>query len=243
VSGGEPVWGFRCPDSRIDPDPPYAEGGLHLGFNHPPLGRDAAGQWVTAVLEWQPLGKEQYGTDRIGDFTVGCTLAPCVFAVREVGEELARRFKGLELGPVDFWQHPRLAKVKRPRIPRVQLPYRGPPLCYLHATHAVPLDLERSTVTVERNEAGEVTDVHSFRGIESVGATLDGPLHVPRRPDCGLFFRESDLGGLDFWYMLHCRIGSWGHPHMYCRDRVKRFIEEAGYTNVKFREVGEIVED
>jgi hypothetical protein len=234
---GEPVWSFRRPHFRFDPQA-YAEASLHLGLNHPPLGKTPSGEWVTAVVEWEP------GSAEVGDFTLG-GLDMQNFVKQEVGEKLRGRFGGLDLGPVDFWQHPKLDKVKRPRTPRVLLPYRGPPLCYLYATHEVPLDLERSTVTVTRGADGMVTNVSHFEGLEHFELTGVSPdlctVRIPRLPGAGLFFRAQALHGLDFWRLAHAR--RWGHSDTFFRDRVKRFIEEAGYTNVKFLEVGEIVDE
>jgi hypothetical protein len=215
----------------------FAEAGMHLGYNHPVLGPNSSGDWVTAVLEWEP------GSNEVGDFTVsGIPNQP--FAKASVGLQLKERFNGIELGPVDYWQHPRFDKVKRPRTPRVLLPYQGAPLCYLYATQEIALAVEISTVTVGANARGEATLV-AIDGVEQLDSIGQPPDYLPQRTmrqaRQGLIFLRGGTEGIDCWRLEG--IKEWGHQRIYCRDRVKRFIEEAGYTNVKFLEVGEIIDE
>ena len=178
----------------------------------------------TLLLQWDD------GSDDVADFTNA--LARIV--VKEVvADELLARFTGFEKAPVEFFDHPTLyrpKRVTRRTRRRVWLPYEGPPLCELRITREVDLD-ERSSVTIDRkcNACGWIV-YRSLEGIEQ----HDLAKHVPRQPGKGLYIRESDIAGWDFFKPKYTGL-------VLCAGRVKEFVEQSGYTNVEFLDAGDTV--
>lgn len=183
------------------------------------------------VIEWQP------GSATIADFTwpdIGCIV------VRdEVGLALAEQFRGFELGPVEMIQDPKLERTERNANRRVWLPYSGPPLHELWVTKHVHLDPERST-----SKKIHECSICGSRRWETVGSGDFGSKwnkdelrldrwEVARKPGEGVLVAESVLDGAEI-FRVEEFIG-W----VFCTDRVKRFVEAQGYTNVIFREMGE----
>ena len=60
-------------------------------------------------------------------------------------------------------------------------------------------------------------------------------IHTPRQPGKGIFVREADLGGADFFEVVEFP------SRVLCTDRAKCFIEEQEFTNVTFLEVGDLI--
>ena len=101
--------------------------------------------------------------------------------------------------------------------PRVWLPYEGPPLWDLWVTALCHLDLERSGVTLEKECSTCGTKFYK------------GPPFEERH----LVVNPASWGGEDIF-----RIEQSGW--VFCTERAKEFIEQAGFTNVSFLEDGEI---
>ena len=175
-------------------------------------------------LEWD------IGSDLIGDFVFA--VAP-IIAKQTVAKELAQHFKGFTTRAVNFPEHPNLMRPtppKQTRKKRVWLPYEGPPLCEMVVTHEVNL-LPQSTVEYESvcKECGRPV-YKSFNGVE----TRRGELITPRTPGQGLFVTKKSLAGCDFFKPRNSGL-------TLCTDRVKEFIEQRGYTNITFWEMGEVI--
>jgi hypothetical protein len=201
------------------------------------------------TVRWlQPLEIEwQAGSDVIGDFV---WPGKRVVARQPIVEELARRFRGIEPGPVQMWQKPKLkrpTRVTKRTKPRMWLPYEGPPLAECWVTAFVPADEARSTLSDHgRCETCGLPHSYWVQGIELKPGDLilEGPgvasritrTHVPRRPGAGLLFHAEDLTGVDIFKEEE------GAGWLLCTEPVKRFIQERGYTNIDFWEVGETFE-
>ncbi len=185
------------------------------------------------ILEWLP------SSDVVGDF-VWPGLNDDLVVVERVASGLKAQFSGFELHPVEMFQEERLYHLKRkPRHPRVLLPYEGPTLHDVRVTKVVGLDLERSTLKRTVNDDGKIT--YEAEGLEEYGsrwnpATLDlSHFHVPREEGKGLYVRSDDLIGCDLFHIKEF-LG-----FKYCTGKVRDYVEGNGFTNVRFREVGEII--
>lgn len=186
------------------------------------------------VIEWEP------DSDVIGDFT--WTFIGTAIAVTErVGKALLERFGGFELGPVEMIQNPRLkrpTRITRRTKPRVWLPYEGPPLYELWVTAWVNADLDRSSLTIERDPRTGVTSYHLTGGedMESRRDRRTGMFvstRVPREPGKGLYVAEQEFKGADIFRMVQMP------GCVSCTDAVRDFILANKYTNVDFFEMGE----
>ena len=172
------------------------------------------------------------GSAEIGDFTY-CRGA---LVVKEtVAEELIRTFPGLAKGVVEMPDHPNLRKPSHPEqksVPRVWLPYEGPPLCRLKVLHEVDID-PISTVEIDYTcEECGVVRYSRLIGIERKTSRR----HTSRAPDKGLFFRRSAIGKSEIFLARHTGL------HL-CTDLAKEFIEKKQYSNVEFLEVGDVIPD
>jgi len=183
------------------------------------------------AIERPPLELEwDVGSDLVGDFVAAG--AP-IIARLKVADELTQHFKGFTTRPVNFPEHPNLMRPKPPkrtRKKRVWLPYEGPPLCEIVVTQEVDL-LPQSSVEYESvcKECGRPA-YRSFNGIEK----RRGQLITPRIPGQGLFVSKKSLAGCDFFKPRNSGL-------TLCTDRVKEFMEQRGYTNIGFLEVGEVI--
>ncbi len=181
------------------------------------------------TVEWKP------DSDVVGDFTWPGLGADVVVSDR-VAEALRKaNVEGYELREV----HMRLdsGPVKRAsRKPTVKLPYEGPQLRDLWVTKWIHLNLARSTVIEERRADGTVT--YKVSGVERDDATWDQQRKElirrrhPRADGGGLFvpavqgvFRVEE-------------VPAW----VFCTDDVKVVIEQHGFTNVSFLEMGDVLE-
>lgn len=187
-------------------------------------------------IEWEK------GSDRIGDFSWHGGWPPMLVPQRVV-EDLARHFSGFELVPVSMYQAPRR---KRPKIrtkrsvPRVWLPYEGPPVVMLHVTKQVHMDSERSTAVLELKCGTCPYEKWELTGYEWVSLEWDPQqaklesIHQERVPGQGLFVHDADLQP-DHLFKVHERGG------VFCVDAVKVHMEARGYTNIEFLEFGDAV--
>jgi hypothetical protein len=181
------------------------------------------------VVEWEP------DSNLVGDFTWP-GFGSDIMITDRVGEALlAAAVSGFELGPVVMQENSERAK-RRSKKPRVQLPYRGSQLWDLWVTAWANIDLDRSTVrTVSRADGSEYFEVS---GVERLETTWDQQRMelVERRHSRveghGLFV-ASVRGIVRVQEFPGCIL---------CTDDVKRLIEEHGFTNVSFLEMGDVLD-
>ena len=199
------------------------------------LGRDEAGQPETAQMQWEA------DSEVVGDFVWWDMAFRDVVVRRSVGEELMKHFSGFELGPIEMFQDPKFDRMKRkPRKPRILLPYTGPELVYLAVTSLVPIDLELSSIEwVEQDGVLSprllpVTERYETRFENFMPA---GEIHIPRETGKGAFVHAADLKGSSIFRFVLIDYPSG----ICCTESVKKFIEQQGWTNVRFREVGDVI--
>jgi hypothetical protein len=184
------------------------------------------------VLEWEP------GSDEIGDFTwPGLGNA----AVTERARDVLMKLGGSEPRAVEMYQDTKLKRPRSPRraIPRIWLPYEGPPLFDFRVMHCLHADPEKSSVTLVRGCGTCDWRRYEVAGIERRETTWDRErpssekIHIPREPGRGIYVRESQLaeGGL---FRVQ-EFPAW----MLCTDSAKERMEEASLSNIAFVEVGE----
>jgi hypothetical protein len=166
------------------------------------------------ILEWEP------GSEVVGDFAwLGADDE--VVVSQRVGEALSERFRGFELKAIEFWQDPKLRRPQRNTKrtkPRIWLPYEGPPLWDLWVTAWCHLDIQRSGMSLEKvcSTCGE----HIYKA----------PTFERRH----LIVDPTSWDGSDIFHIYE--YPRW----IFCVERVKEFVEQAGFTNVGFLEDGEI---
>lgn len=181
------------------------------------------------------------GSDKVGDFVWDISFC-CPLVQQRVFDALREKFVGIEAWPIEMVQTKTKPKRMTKRTkPRVWLPYEGPPLVELRATTVVPVNWERSTIRIERacDHCGYVS--YRVEGVERHRSRFDKSkmelisIHDRRRTGEGVFINSTDLGALDFFY-----IKEWT-GEILCTDEAKAFMEERGYTNVRFLEAGDVI--
>ena len=183
------------------------------------------------VIEWER------GSDEIGDVT---WLGSGDAAVTERALEILMELGGLEPGPVEMYQDPKLQRPRSPRraIPRIWLPYEGTPLFDFRITHCLLADLEKSSVTLVRT-CGTCDRRRYVAGIECRKRTWDKErlsseqIQIPREPGRGIYVGKSRLAGAGVFRVQE--FPAW----MLCTDSARRRIECASLSNISFSEVGE----
>jgi hypothetical protein len=157
---------------------------------------------------------------------------------------LAQSFKGFELGPVEMIQNPRLKKPSRPNRrtkPRVWLPYTGPKLFELWVTACVPMDKRHTTAKLVRDCKTCGSKRYELIGYEDREVLWDPRrmrgilVRKGRTPGQGLYVQKSALGEADIFRVRE--FDGW----VLCTDRVVDFVQERGYSNVTFMEIGEVI--
>jgi hypothetical protein len=155
--------------------------------------------------------------------------------------EILVELGGLEPGPVEMHQDPKLKKPRPPRraIPRIWLPYEGPPLFDLRITHCLPADPEKSSVTLARACGTCDWRRYDVAGIQRRETTWDKErlfvkqIHILREPGRGIYVSESGLVAAGL-FRVH-EFPAW----MLCTDSARRRIERASLSNISFSEVGD----
>lgn len=187
------------------------------------------------IMEWLP------DSDVIADFT---WPGGDMVVTQQVWASLKERFQGLEFGPVEMWQDPKLKRPKRVTKrtkPRVWLPYEGPPLRELWVTSWAHADMERSSIRLIKTCATCGTRFHDLTGVEERKHRWDPiekeliEIHIPREEGKGVYVKQADLRNADI-FGLHELPGS-----VFCVERVKAFIEQEQFTNVSFLEMGKVL--
>ena len=186
------------------------------------------------VVEWLE------GSAVICSFVWPARLVAEVLVTQEVRDTL--QDYGVEFLPVEFYQDPKLKKPKRitkRTKPRVWLPYEGPPLYDLWITTWVHADLERSSLHLVKVCPVCGHKVYAVEGIEERKHRYDRikkdlvEIHTPRAEGQGVYIHQADLGRAGIFRLYE--MPGW----ILCTERVKAVIEECGFTNVWFLEVGE----
>jgi hypothetical protein len=190
------------------------------------------------VMEWEP------DSDRIADFTwTGSSTDPAV--TESVVEALRMRFRGFEPGPVEMVQDPKLVRptrITKRTKPRVWLPYEEPPLFDLWVVAWVHADLDLSTIKIVkqcnmcRRVVYEVSGIETWRSEWDATERVLRTTHVPRVPGQGFVVRRTDLKGADIFHIYEVP------GPIVVTEPVKDFIEEKGFTNVAFAEVGDVAD-
>ena len=161
---------------------------------------------------------------------------PAVICIREtVLDDLIKRFRGIDKRQINYYDHPGLYRPKRVTKrtrQRVWLPYDGPTLCEPVFSAVAPLHPSSSVEIARQCGVCGNTVYKNFQGIE----VSDSRERKPRVPGKGLFFKNCDLNGSDFFRPKYMGF-------RLCTRPVKDYIEEKGYTNVQFLEVGDILPD
>ena len=185
------------------------------------------------VVEWLE------GSDVICSFVWPSRLVGEVLVTEEVRKCL--QDCKVEFLPVEFYQDPRLKKPKRMTKRtkrRVWLPYEGPPLYVLWVTTWVHADLERSTLRLVSECPVCGHKVYDVEGVEERKHRWDPSikdlveLHEPREEGKGIYIHQEDLQGAEI-FRVHEQPG-----RICCTEGVKSLLEEQGFSNVEFLEVG-----
>lgn len=182
------------------------------------------------VIEWEP------GSDVVGDFTWPGFDSELVVKASVANALQEAEVPGFEFCAIEMLENSEPAK-RRSKERRVELPYSGSNLGELHVTTWTRLDRERSTVTEVKNEDGTTHFVP--RGVQHMEQTWDRDraelitrLH-PRVAGEGLVVRETN--GI---FRIQ-ELPAW----VFCTDDVKRVIDEHGFTNVRFLEMGDTLDE
>lgn len=165
---------------------------------------------------WDDWGS---GGKQIGDFVFCYFTKVCR---QRTFDTLQKRFKGLQGLPVRINKTEKERTAKNPKRLR-WLPMEEVELTAFFSPHTVECLPESSLVTND----------HGIIRIEGI-VELRGDLLTPREAGKGLFFSKEAIGELDFFTLASTNF-------FLCTEAVKEFCEQAGFSNVQFLEVGEVV--
>lgn len=188
------------------------------------------------VLEWLE------GSDRICDFTWPARLIAEVIVQERV--RLALSNEPIEWIPIEWYQDPKLKRPKRPQKrskKRVWLPYEGPPVYILWATAWVHADLDRSSLRLIKDCETCGIKRYLVEGIEEKSSRYDKelkdlvPVYNPRIPGKGIYVHEADLKGANIFRLYE------SPGRILCTEPLKNLIEQMGFTNVEFIEIGDVI--
>jgi hypothetical protein len=168
------------------------------------------------IIEWD------VGSDIVGDF-VWPGFDDELVITQKVKDLFESRFCGVEYGPVEFWQDPKIkrpVKVTRRSRPRVWLPYSGPTLWDVIPTLWCHLDHVQSNVT-------------KVKVCSTCGTVF---YKIPTRPNRHLIVDLTSWRGEGIFHVYE-------NPGLYfCTEQVKDVVEQAECTNFSFLEDGIIPE-
>jgi hypothetical protein len=168
------------------------------------------------IIEWEP------GSDIVGDF-VWPGLNTELVVVQRVKDAFYRQFREIEFALVEFWQNPKIIRPIRITCrskPRVWLPYSGPILWEVIPKKWCHVDHARSAVTIAKE-------------CSTCGKTL---YQRPPWNQRHLIIDPDAWNGEDIFHIYEYS------GVIFCTERVKDLINQAGFTNVNFEEDGEILE-
>jgi hypothetical protein len=185
------------------------------------------------ILAWEP------GSDVIGDFVWPGADSEVVVTDRVLCV-LQGRFRGFEPGSVEMvdWDLP-----GGRRKPRVRLPYQGPGLHEFWVTSWVHLNPDRSTVELEKRCGTCGHEFWKLYGVERSDWKYDRErpelvvTKTDRLPNAGIFLSETDLAGASIFRVFE-------FPGLvFCTDPVRDLIEQEGFSNAAFMEMGDTLPD
>lgn len=181
------------------------------------------------IIEWEP------DSEVVGDFTWPGFDSEIIITGAVAKVLQAAEVPGFELGPVQMEENAEPAK-RRSKKPRVQLPYAGPPLWDLWVMAWTRADRDRSTINEVKGENGSVD--FELIGVEKTESSWDQQrlelvrtMH-PRVEGEGLF-----VPSIRGFFRVE-EFPAW----VFCTDNVKQLVEEHGFTNVSFVEMGDLLE-
>ena len=224
------IWRFTNPN-----DERFAEasrrGAWSAGGQCPICKASTARRVRPLLLEWES------GSDRIGDFVV--TGFDSDVAISDPVAKALADVQGFELGPVEMVANASLVKRPASAAPRVWLPYVGSSLFELWVNLKVPLDLQRSTVTVSnqcdlcgrREYAAEGLEMIEGRWDKSRGELVR--TRIPRAAHAGLFVSDGLVPELAVFRVKE--FPAW----VLCTDAVRSVVQREKFSNVDFFSVGE----
>ena len=182
------------------------------------------------TVEWES------GSDVVGDFTWPGLDTDVLTTDRPGGALTAAQVPGVVLRSVEMVENSEPAE-RRSKKPRVKLPYSGRQLWDPWVTAWTRVGRDRSTVREVEREDG--TEHLEAVGVERREMTWDQQrmelvtVLQPRLEGQGLvvpatqgIFRVKEFP-------------AW----IFCTDDVKRLVEERGFTNVSFLEMGDVLEE
>ena len=167
------------------------------------------------VIEWT-VDKWKPGSQVIADFT-WCSIYD-ILTTQRVRDTCEGQFTGIEFGPVEMIQDPKLKKPKRVTSRtkrRVWLPYEGPPLWDLKVTSSCHLDPEKS---------GRTISVCPGCGYKSIQVAPNSRIVIPMDQWIGTnFFIIEEVGRTVF-----------------VTEKTADALRNLGFTNLEIRESGAI---
>lgn len=197
------------------------------------------------------------GSDIVGDF-VFCE--PGLLVRQTCATLLLKSFPELKQGDFSFIDRRQLGLWRRQNVglrKRVTLPYAGPKLVRILVDAQVHPDLEHSSFRLQRFKRDPdeqyvhlgktiTEDIeYRFSGFERVELDSSGETYkrIKRRRGKGIFVRKRDLKGRHFFRIYSGSPAVFYNTFaaLFCTDVGKAFIEERGFSNVAFREYGELV--
>lgn len=166
------------------------------------------------IIEWEA------GSVIIGDF-VWPGLNTELVVVQKVKEVFQLHFEGVEYKGIEFWENPRLTRLKngsRKIKPRVKLPYTGHTLWNVVPIYWCHIDHQLSGVSVAKNclTCGKVI------------------YNTPPWHQRHLVVDLTTWNGVD---IFHIKEYSGA---IFCTERVVDLVQKFKFTNVSFLEDGEI---
>lgn len=176
------------------------------------------------TIEWEP------GSNVVGDFVWVGLSTDIAVTDRVVVALRESEVRGFEPREVRMFE-PKSA-LRRSRKRMVRLPYDGPPLFDLWVTQWVDMDRDRSTFRIDDQSRVRILDVETTESDWDPVRKIRTLTRVPRIEARGLFVKSA--AGI---FRVR-EAPAW----ILCSDDVKRTIEDHGFTNVSFWEMGDILD-
>lgn len=195
----------------------------------PDCGSTRYGRISPLTVEWEE------GSDVIGDFT-WVSPGQDVLIKATVLDQLHIHCSGFISRPVKMIHTSNVKALGT----KVRLPYQGPMIYELWITSRVHVDRRKSSMSVVAqckscgNVGYKVQDVEVKKHVWNKRHGALEELHFPRTPGKGLYIADSDVDGSDIFRVDE--FPAW----IFCRDTVKDFMTDQGFTNINFLEYGEL---
>lgn len=147
---------------------------------------------------------------------------------KEIADNLQKHFVGLKLVELNFEKNPKELIAKN--LNRLKwLPKENVELTGIDTDVEIPV-LPQSTL---RFGISGLTGKECIK--EIIGAEiLKGDNIIPREAGKGIFFKAEDIGGYNFFKPI-------AYPFLLCTEEVKFYIQEQGYSNIIFLEIGDVI--